>query len=241
MFYKKGIDITNDKQMFNFIKNHFEYYTMNSWNRLASIANNVKLHRMHLTGDWTVAYNLLVNGEYETVNDFLYCWAEDHPGYDVGFNGRSGGYLVLTMKGSNRSILPDSITDSQNYEEYKEYCKEYYGSVKANRQELRELTQLIQDFDRLCDELRDFCESLSQLSFERVEMEKAVEQFNDFYADDLKYLGFHELTVKEDGSVNIAEIYKLTCLAEAFIRLANRKENGYKLAYSNAIVRLELM
>ena len=79
MFYKKGIDITNDKQMFNFIKNHFEYYTMNSWNRLASIANNVKLHRMHLTGDWTVAYNLLVNGEYETVNDFLYCWAEDHP------------------------------------------------------------------------------------------------------------------------------------------------------------------
>ena len=241
MFYKKGIDITNDKKMFNFIKNHFEYYTMNSWNRLPSIANNVKLHRMHLTGDWTVAYNLLVNGEYETVNDFLYCWAEDHPGYDVGFNGRSGGYLVLTMKGSNRSILPDSITDSQNYEEYKEYCREYYGSVKANRQELRELTQLIQDFDRLCDELRDFCESLSQLSFERVEMEKAVEQFKDFYADDRKYLGFQELTVKEDGSVNIAEIYKLTCLAEAFNRLANRKENGYKLAYSNAIVRLELM
>ena len=43
-FYKTGIDITNDKQMFNFLKNHFEYWTMNSWNRLSSVANKVKLY-----------------------------------------------------------------------------------------------------------------------------------------------------------------------------------------------------
>jgi len=73
MFYKKGVDITNDRQMFYFIKNHFTYYTMNSWNGLQSIANNVKLHRLQLQGDWTVAYNLLNNGEYETVNDFIRC------------------------------------------------------------------------------------------------------------------------------------------------------------------------
>ena len=32
MFYKTGVDITNDKQMFNFLKDHFTYPTMNSWN-----------------------------------------------------------------------------------------------------------------------------------------------------------------------------------------------------------------
>lgn len=241
MFYKKGVDITNDRQMFYFIKNHFTYYTMNSWNGLQSIANNVKLHRLQLQGDWTVAYNLLNNGEYETVNDFIRCWEEDHPGYDVGFNGRSGGYLVLTEKRNVHSVLPEALTDCDTYEEYKEYCREYYGSVRANRDELREFTKLIQDFDRLCDELRDFVDSLSVLSFERVEMEKAVEQFNDQYCDDLTYLGFHDLVVDSDGSVNIAEIYKLTCLAEAFLHLANRKSSGYKLTYSNARIKLEQM
>ena len=30
MFYKTGVDITNDRQMFEFLKGHFEYPTMNS-------------------------------------------------------------------------------------------------------------------------------------------------------------------------------------------------------------------
>ena len=50
MFYKTGVDITNDKQMFNFLKNHFEYYTCNSWNGLRSVANNVKLYNLDLSG-----------------------------------------------------------------------------------------------------------------------------------------------------------------------------------------------
>ena len=43
MFYKTGVDITNDRQMFEFLKGHFEYHTMSSWNRLYSIANDVKM------------------------------------------------------------------------------------------------------------------------------------------------------------------------------------------------------
>ena len=31
MFYKTGVDITNEKQMFNFLKGHTTYYTANSW------------------------------------------------------------------------------------------------------------------------------------------------------------------------------------------------------------------
>jgi hypothetical protein len=227
MFYKTGVDITNDKQMFNFLKSHFEYWTMNSWNRACSIANNVKLHRLNLAGDWCVALDLLNRGEYEILNDIIYDWMYNHPGYEVRFNGRSGGYLVLGKTDQYNHVLPEEILECEDYGEYKRYCREYYGSVKANRSELVFYTKLVQDFDKLCDELRDYCNELSKQVFEIVEMQKAVEQFNECYYADLDYLNFSELRCKEDGTAYVGEIFKLQSLAEAFLRIADRTENGF--------------
>jgi hypothetical protein len=227
MFYKTGVDITNDKQMFNFLKEHFEYWTLNSWNRLESVANNVKLYNLDLTGDWSVALSLLEAGEYDTLSWMIHDWEGEHRGYEVTFNGRCGGYLVLTAKGSNAHVLPDSITSVNTYEEYKEYCREYYGSVKANRWELVEYTKLVQAFDRLCDQLRYYCDELSRQSFEIVEMQRAVEEFNNDYSDDLEYLEFQYLKCDAQGNVDISEICQLECLKEAFYRIASRKEEGY--------------
>lgn len=231
MFYQKGIDITNDKQMFNFLKNHFEYWTANSWNRLGSIANNVKMYNLGLSGDWAVAYDLLAAGEYDTINCMCQIWADLHNGFEVNFNGRSGGYLVLGNNDNNYHVLPDEITESEDYDEYKRYCKEFYGSVKANRGTLVFYTKLVQDFDKLCDDLRDFCDELSHQSFEFIEMQKAVDQFNDEYADDLEYLEFDYLKMDSDGAVNVSEIFALKALADAFIRicLARCKDYGYDL------------
>ena len=50
MFYKK-VNKNNCKDMYNFIKNHFTYYTLNSWNGLCSIANNVKIYNLDIEGD----------------------------------------------------------------------------------------------------------------------------------------------------------------------------------------------
>lgn len=229
MFYKTGIDITNDRQMFEFLKNHFEYWTMNSWNRLGTIANNVKLHNLKLSGDWCVAYDLLASGEYETVNMMIDDWLQEHPGYSVFFNGRSGGYLILGNAKDHGHILPDSIIDVDTYDEYKEYCREYFGSVKANRSDLRYYTKLVQEFDRLCDQLRDFCDELSRQKFEFIEMEKAVEEFNNRYADDLDYLDFQYLQCSKDGKVDVSEICTVTCLFEAFMKVADRSEYSYRL------------
>lgn len=230
MFYKKGIDITNDKQMFNFLKEHFTYYTGHSWNLGGSIANNVKLYKLNLSGDWTVAMNLLETDDYHSINNMILLWENEHEGYKVGFNGRSGGYLVLyENKRPMSSILPDEIDNCEDYEEYKRYCKDYYGSVKANRSDLRFYTQLVQDFDKLCDELRDFCDKLSKEKFEVVEMEKAVEDFNSIYEDDLEYLGFDELDCDGNGFVDVSEIRALDCLMAAFAKVACRKDNGYLL------------
>lgn len=238
MFYKTGVDITNDKQMFEFLKGHFEYPTMNSWNHQYSIANNVKMNRLGLSGDWWMALKLLENGEYDTINWMIQDWCREHTGYEVYFNGRSGGYLILKEHNRNGHVLPDTIVDSDTYEDYKEWCREYYGSVKANRDELVQFTRLVQDFDRLCDTLRNYCDELSNLSFEVIEMQKSVESFNDRYHDDLEYLGFSDLVCEEDGSVNIGEISTLDCLHEAFVRIANRSDSGYCLVCENNIVKL---
>lgn len=229
MFYKTGIDITNDRQMFEFLKGHFEYPTMNSWNLLYSIANKVKLHSLRLSGDWCVALSLLENGEYDTIRIMIHEWVMEHRGYEVYFNGRCGGYLVLKDVDYNGNLLPESILDSETYEDYKEWCRENYGSVRANRDELIRFTKLVQDFDKLCDELRDYCDELSNLKFEVIEMEKSVERFNTEYEDDLDLLGFKQLHCDGDGKVDISEICTIRSLAEAFFRVADRSDSGYQI------------
>ena len=119
---------------------------------------------------------------------------------DKGVNS-TGNVFSLSLRYNEKynytklinNLLPDDIVDSDNYEEYKEYCQYYYGSVKANRDDLVFYTKLVRDFDKLCDELRDYCDELSQLKFEVIEMEKAVYEFNERYSDDLELLGFKPL------------------------------------------------
>jgi hypothetical protein len=228
MFYVKGIDITNDKQMFNFLKNHYQYYTLNSWNGLKSIANNVKVYNLKLSGNCYNALTFLQDDNYDNLNSMIEDWEYEHRGYKVGFNGRSGGYLVLYNADDNRTVLPDEVDYNDDYESYKEMCREYFGSVKAARYKLVEMVKLVQDFDKLCDQLRDYVDHLSTQDFAARALERTVDLFNENYYDDLAYLGYSELVV-ENGKVDISEIRQLDCLYEAFCRMANKKDVGYKL------------
>jgi hypothetical protein len=234
MFYKTGVDITNDKQMFNFLKDHFRYSTMSGWYHRCSIANDVKLYKLGLTGDWCTALNLLNENNYEIVNCMIEDWERAHPCYRVFFNGRSGGYLVLYNADDNDDILPHSIADNDDYSQYKEWCKYYGYTVKENRFELQMFTKLVREFDRLCDEIRDYVDYLSQLKFEEIEMAKAVDDFNYIYADDLEYLGFADLICGSEGRVDCSEIKQLACLMEAFVKLADRSNSGYSVTCDKA-------
>ena len=226
MFYIKGIDITNDKQMFEFINNHFRYYTANSWNRGRSIAHNVKIYNLGLSGDHWTALTFLQDDDYFVVNMMIEDWETEHRGYKVGFNGRSGGYLVL-YNAAGGSAIPDTL-DYDNYEDYKADMRDYYGSVKANRNELRDFVKVVQDFDRLCDEIRDYVDDLSNRNFLIEAMKESVERFNEQYADDLEYLEFEPLAVELD-KVDISEISQVVSLYEAFIRVASKRDLGYRI------------
>ena len=226
MFYIKGIDITNDKQMFEFINNHFRYYTANSWNRGRSIAHNVKIYNLGLSGDHWTALTFLQDDDYFVVNMMIEDWETEHRGYKVGFNGSSGGYLVL-YNATGGSAIPDTL-DYDNYEDYKADMRDYYGSVKANRNELRDFVKVVQDFDRLCDQIRDYVDDLSNRNFMIEAMRESVERFNEQYSEDLEYLGFDPLYVELD-KVDCSEILQVVSLYEAFIRVASKRDLGYRI------------
>ena len=194
MFYKTGVDITKEKSMWHFLKNHFTYSTMNSWNGMKSIAHNVKLYNLKLDGDWTVALQFL-HDEMDTgclqlfIDDEIREFSRENPGYVVGFNGRSGGYLVLYNSDNYRTILPDCVEQYDTYEDFKLDCKDYGYRISDYYRELREVTLVVREFDKLCDRIRDLVNGYSTRSFGDSKLEEVVERFYNEYGDDLDELG----------------------------------------------------
>ena len=100
--FSKKVDLRSRKDMVEFLTNHFRYDTMNSWNCSRSYAHCVKVHSLGLTSEQiNKAYELLDMDEvYDNINDLIDEFAISHNyAWQVGFNGRSGGYLVLYQGG----------------------------------------------------------------------------------------------------------------------------------------------
>lgn len=195
MFYKTGVDIASTKSMWEFLHNHFTYYTMNSWNRQKSIAHNVKLYNLQLDGDWTVAMKYLFDetdsgGLQLAVDDMIREFEEKNSYYKVFFNGRSGGYLVLGSSDSNSSVLPFCIEDYDSYEDFKEDVKAGWNGYRVSDfdRELRDAVEIVREFDKLCDKLRDIVNEYSKKSFDVDKLEEALARFGDEYGDDLEAL-----------------------------------------------------
>jgi len=112
MYYKE-IDIRYRETMTAFLKKHFRYHTIHSWNNSTSYANNIKLYHIDKPADideqlW---WEMLEVTEWQ---EKLTCLLEDFGRrhgwlWQAGINGRSGGYLVLYCGG----IKPSG---------YKSYC-----------------------------------------------------------------------------------------------------------------------
>lgn len=159
MFYEK-VNKNSNKEMYEFLTGHFTYFTMNSWNREKSIANNVKIYNLQLEGDCWKALEMLEREEYLGINEMINDWENEHPGYKVGFNGKSGGYLVLYNEKDNCNVLDYYVADTDNYEDFKELLKDYGMTLKDYHDTLVEQVELVQNFDKLCDDLREFCQYL---------------------------------------------------------------------------------
>jgi hypothetical protein len=112
MYYKE-IDKRYREAMTAFLKKHYRYNTMNSWNRSTSYANNIKLHQIDKPEDidndtwWEM---LWITEWQEKLSDLLEDFGREHEWqWQAGINGRSGGYVILYRGG----IKPSG---------YKSYC-----------------------------------------------------------------------------------------------------------------------
>ncbi len=202
MFYKK-VDLKSNKACFDFLTQHYHYDTLNSWNGLRSIANNVKLYNLPV--DTSKALEALEEDDYLSINQTIRDWEEEHPGYKVGFNGRSGGYLVLYNDHNNCHCFNDDNCSPclyDNYEYWKEDVQENWGSLKAYHPSLVKQVQIVQEFDKLCDDLIEVLKELIADLDKRKSLTKhygATLRFQRYYYDTLEDLKLHMLDMKRQG------------------------------------------
>lgn len=230
MFYKTGVDIANTKSMWEFLHNHFTYNTMNSWNRHTSIANNVKLYNLKLDGDWTVVMRYLFD-EADSgclqayIEDEIRAFEETHSCYKVFFNGRSGGYLVLGNSDNNCSVLPNCL-DYDSYEEFKADVKAGWNGYRVSDfdRELRDAVEIVREFDKLCDRLRDLVNDFSKRSFDVDKLENALARFCDEYCDDLELLGLRGPEL-EDDRVKLNDIMCYSAFMHCFFNCLGEDKN----------------
>jgi hypothetical protein len=164
-FFYKAVNKRSRQDLVNFLQEHERYHVMNSWNGVWTFANKVKVHYMSLPKE-------LLDRAFELVccdGPFRYRWErqlssrlsqfEQEQGgyYKMGFNGRSGGYLILVGK--------DFATLNQDPGEYED---RYSWTMSC----LQSRVGLVQDFDRMCDIIREdfiyYCQGKSMPLLRRV-------------------------------------------------------------------------
>lgn len=188
MYYKE-IDKRYREAMTAFLKKHFRYNTMNSWNRSTSYANCIKLYNIDKPDDidndtwWEMIW---ITEWQEKLSDLLEDFGRKHEWqWQAGINGRSGGYVVLYRGGikpsgyksycnhcgqKNYQAVPDGQIgicgrcDAKARVNFKQTHMQVftwpgkdvdmYEDFKGwSLSQLRERVELVQDFDRLCDDI----------------------------------------------------------------------------------------
>ena len=138
------------EELKEFLVWHRRYHTMNSWNKSTSYANCVKIDQLPLTRTQRdIAYDLLeVEEVWDDIRFLMDEYAREHKyKYQVGFNGRSAGYLVLYRRGQN----PDgSIFTYPGKSFDMEPAMDFDG---WELEDFQDRAAFVSRFDRLCDDI----------------------------------------------------------------------------------------
>ena len=185
--FSRRVDKRSRAEMTAYLSGHFRYNTMYSWNRSTSYACNMKLYKLGLDrGTEDKLWDIIQVPEfYERLNERIedFNWQHNYL-WQAGWNGRSGGYLVLYQGGTKPSGYRSYCTKcgQKNYTSIAEtgnwcgVCNEEarVDYIKPPMQifsfpgrdvdmdedfedwslyELQQRTELVQEFDRLADDI----------------------------------------------------------------------------------------
>lgn len=185
LFRKSEVNTLQEK--YDFIKNHFRYYTMSSWNQSTSFANNIKLRNLNLPEKISIkAYDFLeIEETYEQIRVLIDAFnLYNNYKFQIGFNGKSGGYAVIYLGDrvlSNHKSVCTSC-GQKNFKTIEEsnskVCgrcgqatrvnKEFYDIItysgkhydissnfdESEEYEINEMYNILMDFDLVCDIMR---------------------------------------------------------------------------------------
>ena len=99
-FFRPTNEKMTNQEKFDYIKNHFRYDTMNSWNNSTSFANNVKIHNIGFTKEQQENYNKIFFDEnfsktdaqslYDNIDELIHKFQEEYNfNFSIRFNGSS--------------------------------------------------------------------------------------------------------------------------------------------------------
>ena len=231
MFYKKNINVSHIKDVYNFLYEHKKYsirdcFYINDF----TIANNVKVWNLDLKCDKNAALETIVydNKFKHLVDSYLTAFEGTHPGYVVYF---AGGYLLLSREVNDKikSVLPSYLFAGMNYEQFKRYAKEEDNGVKYFKDELTEVFSVTRDFDKLCDELTQV---LDEVTLEYQEKKKIEGEYKYAVIHSSVIDIFHYIEKSKDIELknNLEEALDEYCSEEPFgydfdeVRLIQIKE-----------------
>jgi hypothetical protein len=106
------------------------------------------------------------------------------------------------------------------------------------KSELREAVEIVREFDKLCDTLRDLVNEYSKRSFDTDKLEAAVDLFNEEYYGDLEKLNLKGPEIEvcmTGGRVELNDIAHynafmncfMKCLGEDYSRVAFDSDGKY--------------
>ena len=194
--FNKEVDKRYREAMAAFLKKHFRYSTMNSWNKSTSYANNIKLYNIDKPEDvdndtW---YDMLGITEWqEKLSNLLEEFGREHKwNWQAGINGRSGGYVVLYSGGIKPSGYKSYCTHcgQRNYQDVPEgkigTCGKCDATARINFKQTH--MQVFTWPGKSIDEYEDFEGwTLSQLR-ERVELVQEFDRLCDTIVAEYIYL-----------------------------------------------------
>ncbi|MGB8218681.1 MAG: hypothetical protein WCE94_15390 [Candidatus Methanoperedens sp.] len=146
------------KEMIEFLSKHCRYHTMNSWNNATSYARNVKIYNLGLTREQeNKAYEIIyAEGAFDEINELMREFDAVHGyEYQMAFNGRSGGYVVLIPGGKRPSgyqsycprcgqrnyakVLPATSTAQETIQNYVRSHSSWTDEVYLTQEEITKL------------------------------------------------------------------------------------------------------
>jgi len=169
-FYFEGLKEKTIDAKYQYLKNHFQYDIMNSWNNLKTYANNVKIYNLGLTNEQENAFFEINEINFEYIWQNLEFEIEDFKEifentFDIFGNGRQGGYLCIiphfdTAKKWRHLLDFEGLEDVLYYDNYKEFKSGQYNYFYNDwkrltyKSEIETIYYILKCFDRLCDILR---------------------------------------------------------------------------------------